>query len=967
MSSNWRRTLQAYGFFSLIFGATALGAEESIVPRRIAVLPAQGDATPEHKEDIRTAVHNNLSSKSFELMKPYKVDEILATLKQTEGLLVETTSPETLAKKLDVDGLLFIDVPAVSKVYIGAYAQQMVEAKFKLFVHDRQAFIWEKASTETEREGGISLNLLSMLATAVTSSFVLSDGVRRTLIDRLARSATAEIPTPVGSPGMVAPPRIETVISNAFEGPFRAGDEVKLVMKAEPGLVVSFDLGSRIGRQKIEEKAAGEYFGRYVVQEGDNAERLLLTVQAMRPRDRATLEWRVPGRISLDTVAPSAVGGLSGRPVREGLRLSWNPPASADRLRFVVEKADAAGVFKTAADLEVGEWLDPAVESGKSYYYRVTAVDAAKNRSVVVQQKVNHVAAGPTRVSGDLAEDATWYAFASPYQIDGPLRILPSATLHLEPGVVIEFLPKASLEVLGRLDAAGTADGVIQLKGPEWSLAIKSAVAPGNRMAHVQMDGAQGAVVVNGGRLSLNDVTFNGMANALIVDGAAELDLERVVIERATVGLALNNGRVRAQDLRLAFCDTALLFDRQGLVSSRRLVLDRNLAHARAQGGSVSLDDVRFSETDYVDLMARLHGVRVNWSSIPDDRNLRNRWLDGKLKGVATELVRKSWGTTLDSVEALDEAVDGGLAALCQALHVLAGQPSTAQFALADVVQQVEREHPGSAVLLLQEASTPYRAQLAEGFLINQTKARFALVFLDAFYPQRLLQGGAWTGKLATRIRASHLLWSQRAGALQRYWVVHLIDGAAVEQDLLLAGAIARESSVLKLGLLNASEHPEALQRLSETLNTHKVGYVSLGQGVYGAPMRLKAQDLGVNLVLELTQTVRVQDSELSASLKQIEAKLNLAIHDVDSDRALNRFSTQANGVDFRGAAGLGKVVGEAYGKIEAEMVRALWAAATSFEQRQAANVQANVQPAQTVKAGVEKEVGSDRKPEKAP
>jgi uncharacterized lipoprotein len=43
-------------------------------PRTIAVLPAVGQGTAEQRDDIRTAIHNSLSSKNFDLKRPQETD-----------------------------------------------------------------------------------------------------------------------------------------------------------------------------------------------------------------------------------------------------------------------------------------------------------------------------------------------------------------------------------------------------------------------------------------------------------------------------------------------------------------------------------------------------------------------------------------------------------------------------------------------------------------------------------------------------------------------------------------------------------------------------------------------------------------------------------------------------------------------------------------------------------------------------
>lgn len=76
--------------------------------------------------------------------------------------------------------------------------------------------------------------------------------------------------------------------------------------------------------------------------------------------------------------------------------------------------------------------------------------------------------AGPTTVpAGDLTRDATWTAAGSPYVLDGQLRILSGATLTIEPGTVVKFVPGSGLHGVlliygGRLLAEGTgADPIV--------------------------------------------------------------------------------------------------------------------------------------------------------------------------------------------------------------------------------------------------------------------------------------------------------------------------------------------------------------------------------------------------------------------------------------------------------------------------------------------------------------------------
>ena len=71
-------------------------------------------------------------------------------------------------------------------------------------------------------------------------------------------------------------------------------------------------------------------------------------------------------------------------------------------------------------------------------------------------------AAGPTVVSGDVTVDTTWTAANSPYVVTGgDLRVMASATLTIQPGVVVRVQKPVSgayfFKVHGTLIARGTA------------------------------------------------------------------------------------------------------------------------------------------------------------------------------------------------------------------------------------------------------------------------------------------------------------------------------------------------------------------------------------------------------------------------------------------------------------------------------------------------------------------------------
>jgi hypothetical protein len=68
------------------------------------------------------------------------------------------------------------------------------------------------------------------------------------------------------------------------------------------------------------------------------------------------------------------------------------------------------------------------------------------------------VAAAPAAsvIDADVVADTTWTYTGAPYLVVKPITVLAAATLTIEPGVEVRFLPAAGLRVEGGLDAQGT-------------------------------------------------------------------------------------------------------------------------------------------------------------------------------------------------------------------------------------------------------------------------------------------------------------------------------------------------------------------------------------------------------------------------------------------------------------------------------------------------------------------------------
>lgn len=107
-----------------------------------------------------------------------------------------------------------------------------------------------------------------------------------------------------------------------------------------------------------------------------------------------------------------------------------------------------------------------------------------------------------------ITSSQTWTLADSPHEVRGQLSISPSATLTLEPGVVVRFAPDAELRVQGLLLAPGSAQAPVQLLGVEptpgsWR-GLVFASSNDSSLSHVSLRGC-GAPSGEGACLSLRD------------------------------------------------------------------------------------------------------------------------------------------------------------------------------------------------------------------------------------------------------------------------------------------------------------------------------------------------------------------------------------------------------------------------------------------------------------------------------
>jgi len=437
-------------------------------PRTVAILPFVDESRSKKGTDtVRKHFYNHFSSLPFKDMELYRVDHLLrkAGLNDPEG--IKNMPPEELGKILNVDAVIFGSISNFDKIFAVVYSQVSVGAEMEMYETKTGHFLWSGKHVARIQEGGIATTPIGIIATLIATSLNMRDIQLLRACDDLFRDMVKTIPAP--SISEVARPPVITILTQDTQGlPKKAGDEIKVVMKGTPKVQAYFDIGDYKKGIDMKEVEPGGYLGIYRVVPGDNIAKAVITGHLTDDTGNTALWIDAVGTVSLDTVPPEKPRNLETVGRDTFVLLDWDKNAESDLAGYQIYRSlTPLSGFNKIAKIEFNRYRDEGLENSRKYFYKVSAMDLAGNESEKRDTLPGMpVAPGPTPVSGNIDEDAVWYAGASPYIIEDTIVIKDKTLLTIEPGTVIKS-KGAALVTEGRLNAVGDEKHLIHFEGSD--------------------------------------------------------------------------------------------------------------------------------------------------------------------------------------------------------------------------------------------------------------------------------------------------------------------------------------------------------------------------------------------------------------------------------------------------------------------------------------------------------------------
>lgn len=515
------------------------------LPRAVAVLPF-GNETDEIgiSGQVRKSFSNHFSGKPSIKIETSIVDAKVAEIEKKIEKTIFEIPPKDIADAMNVDGLVYGKVTDYKKVYAAVYSQIGVEAEVWMVNAKTGEEVWRFKEAVRYHEGSVPLSPIGLVMTAVTTALNIREIQRIRIINELGWKINEKVPAPVGVK-IAANPIIKNALSNAKEGAFGRGGVFKVAMEGEAGLIGLFDIGGFKKGIAMKEINPGEYLGEYAVNPGDNIKDAPVTVYLRRPTGEETQWLDVSGLATIDTTAPDRIAGLKGRAFIDRVELSWDKSNASDLKGYkIMRSAKPLSGYEEKGFIEEDKFIDNNVHAGEVYYYRVAAVDNAKNEgeqsdAVSLSLRLKE----PVILKGKIKSDKT--LSAGTYILSSDVVVEKGVVLNIDSDARLLFEKDAVLKINGSLKAMGKEGAIVEFlpKSPDitWNgIIIDSGEA---NISYAKISGAKvGIKAVNTGANISNSI-IEGNETGISAIGTPSPNISKTLVWQNSTGIVLESSQ----------------------------------------------------------------------------------------------------------------------------------------------------------------------------------------------------------------------------------------------------------------------------------------------------------------------------------------------------------------------------------------------------------------------------------------
>ncbi len=241
-------------------------------PKKVAVLPFTVEPNIQEEEFphiiFREVFFNNFSYLGFTDMPLDEVDQRL----YNAGVPPENAAklrPRELRRIFGVDAVIRGHVLEANNFTGGIHAETLIGARLEMLDLTTGESLWEVEHTEVSYSGIATPTIVDIIQEQMENVKVQQAYYKTA--EMFCQKILKQIPDPAHTRlDEVQPPLIKSIETNIRPNKeLKANDLIRVILRGQPGLTASFDIGSWRTSIPMEEVAVGVYSGSYRIKKGD--------------------------------------------------------------------------------------------------------------------------------------------------------------------------------------------------------------------------------------------------------------------------------------------------------------------------------------------------------------------------------------------------------------------------------------------------------------------------------------------------------------------------------------------------------------------------------------------------------------------------------------------------------------------------------------------------------------------------
>ncbi len=517
-------------------------------PLRVAIIPFENDANDvplKRRQQVSKHFYNEFY-KSFSLLNFTDLDPqivnnyMLQNKLETRKLIANPQLLKKFYKNLNVD--IVVTCHIKNQMYVNALLYEYWKSDLRCIIWDAKSArtILSGLYDETEHRWHFSTSPLG------AAGEVIDIAVRDPVYDTVVRNLCDKVVRTIPNPQYNQKPEIFLIAREPYDKTLIFNDKATIQVKATPQLDLKYRLNNQEKEYSFKEIERGIYKTSFIVDDNVPDGNVSIFVDGTNTIGNSTETAKFKDAFRVDRTPPPIPQKVVLSSDKQAIWLNWSNENVSDFKHYLIyRKSEREDKFAQIAIVSKNSFLDTDIIPFKKYKYKIRSVDKLGNISGFSQaQEKAFIKKGPFHLDERTKFiPNVFYKEASPYIINGNIKIPKGTQLRIEPGVVVN-IDEGNIQVEGDFIALASKDSPIIFNYTGENKTVGLSLKNGGRsdISHTKFNNFATVIQVESSKLYIENSTFNSSEQSIVLREQSICKIEKSKFSNNDVALVLLNG-----------------------------------------------------------------------------------------------------------------------------------------------------------------------------------------------------------------------------------------------------------------------------------------------------------------------------------------------------------------------------------------------------------------------------------------